>query len=195
MKNSSVAGYLLRKMLEHKVLMIDFNEEFKLNNGQYSKFFYNFGQFKTSLGLHELGFIFGQTIDEYHLKFDVLFGAAYKGIRIADAAAYWLWTFQDHHKKRNIEICHDRKEMKLHGEKGNLVGADITGKRILIVDDVITSGKAIKRVLNTLKPYNIASVEILVGVNRGELEEIDGVKIHYIIHHEDVLRRLDRGLT
>jgi len=194
-KNSSVAGYLLRKMLEHKVLMINFNEEFQLNNGQYSKFFYNFGQFKTSLGLHELGFVFGQTIHEYKLQFDVLFGAAYKGIRIVDATAYWMWTFRDRDKELNVEICHDRKEMKKHGEKGDLIGADVTGKRILILDDVMTSGKAAKRVLNTLSQYDVASVEILVGVNRGELEEIDGVKIHHIIHHKDVVSQLDHGLT
>jgi len=109
--------------------------EFTLKSGRTSPYFFNAGLFNTGDHLARLGRCYAQAIVESGTEFDVLFGPAYKGIPLAAATSIAL---ADHHQ-RNTPWCFNRKEAKDHGEGGNLVGAGLTGK-VMVIDDVITAG-------------------------------------------------------
>ncbi|UCC57174.1 MAG: orotate phosphoribosyltransferase, partial [Gammaproteobacteria bacterium] len=113
--------------------------EFTLKSGRSSPYFFNAGLFNTGEHLARLGRFYAQAIVDSDTEFDVLFGPAYKGIPLAVAAGIAL---ADHHRL-NVPWCFNRKEAKDHGEGGSLVGSDLTG-RVLVIDDVITAGTAIR---------------------------------------------------
>lgn len=185
--NNSVAPYFTRKMVERNVLNIG---EFVMNSGLKSIFYYDFSHFNDSKGLIALGFAYTKTIKDLNLQFDILFGTAYKGIIPCLATSMYFFQHCDP-VSRNVPWAFDRKEEKVHGEGGNVIGTDLKGKRILILDDVLTSGKAITRAINTVKSHDPASIEILVGVNRSDLKVIEGLTIHSIVTHEYVLSKID----
>ncbi|HHA19186.1 MAG TPA: orotate phosphoribosyltransferase, partial [Methylophaga sp.] len=108
---------------------------FTLKSGRISPYFFNSGLFNTGESLARLGRFYAQAINESQLDFDVLFGPAYKGIPLASTTVIAL---ADHHQ-RDVPYIFNRKEVKDHGEGGQLVGADLSGK-ILIIDDVISAG-------------------------------------------------------
>ena len=125
--------------LEHQVLQFG---EYRLKSGRVSPYFFNAGNFNTGRALAILGRCYAQAIVESGLEFDVIFGPAYKGIPLVATTAIALSELHG----RDVPYSFNRKEAKAHGEGGSLVGAPLSG-RVLIVDDVITAGTAIREVL------------------------------------------------
>ena len=137
--------------------------EFTLNSGRISPYFFNLGAISDGAGFAELGRAYAQTIVDAGLEFDVLFGPAYKGIPIAVATATAL-AAQDVH----VSVAYNRKEAKDHGEGGQLVGAEVTG-RVLLVDDVLTSGKAIRQSVDLIAQTDAEIVGTVIALDRAEL--------------------------
>ena len=109
--------------------------QFTLKSGRLSPYFFNAGRFDSGSLLSQLGTCYADAIDATGIKYDVVFGPAYKGIPLATAMACELAQ-----RGRDLPLSFNRKEAKDHGEGGQLIGADMNGKRVLIVDDVITAG-------------------------------------------------------
>ncbi len=137
--------------------------EFTLKSGRASPYFFNAGKFATGGALAALGRCYAEAIVNSGLAFDVLFGPAYKGIPLAVATAVALAE----HFDRNVPYCFNRKESKDHGEGGALVGAPLHG-RVLIVDDVITAGTAIREVMGILAAHGATAAGVVVGLDRKE---------------------------
>lgn len=136
---------------------------FTLKSGRVSPYFFNAGLFNTGRYLARLGRCYAQAIVESGLRFDVLFGPAYKGIPLAAATGIAL---ADHHDI-DIPYCFNRKEAKEHGEGGNLVGAPLSG-RVLIIDDVITAGTAIRESLEIIRASDSQAVGVVIALDRQE---------------------------
>lgn len=137
---------------------------FTLKSGRTSPYFFNAGRFQTGAALAALGKYYAQAIVDSDIKFDVLFGPAYKGIPLVAAVAIALAE----HFDRDVPYCFNRKEAKAHGEGGQLVGAPLAG-RVLVVDDVITAGTAIREVMTLIKAQpNAEAVAVMVGLDRKE---------------------------
>ncbi len=159
--------------ISHNVLSFG---EFTLKSGRVSPYFFNAGKFQTGVALANLGRFYAQAIIESNIEFDVLFGPAYKGIPLATTTAVAL---ADQHK-RDIPYCFNRKEAKDHGEGGTLVGAPLSGD-ILIIDDVITAGTAIREVIDIIHNASAKPKAVVIGLNRqekgtGELSAIQQVE-------------------
>lgn len=119
--------------------------EFTLKSGRTSPYFFNAGQFKTGEAMMKLGEAYADAILQSGVEFDMIFGPAYKGIPLATTTAIALAR-----KGRDVPFCFNRKEKKDHGEGGSIVGAPLKG-RVLVVDDVITAGTAIRESVQILK--------------------------------------------
>jgi orotate phosphoribosyltransferase len=150
--------------------------EFTLKSGRTSPYFFNAGLFNSGSALAQLGKFYAAAVVESSISFDVLFGPAYKGIPLAAATAVAL---ADHH---NLDLpwCFNRKEAKAHGEGGSLVGAPLTGD-VLIIDDVITAGTAIREVMQIIQAQGANAAGVLIALNRqergnGELSAIQEVE-------------------
>lgn len=156
---------------------------FTLKSGRKSPYFFNAGLFQDGLALSALGKCYAETIQKSGIDYDVIFGPAYKGIPIASATAIQLHD-QFHVNK---PWCFNRKEAKDHGEGGSLVGAHLRGKRVLIIDDVITAGTAIREVMTILQAEGAIAAGIIVALDRqergatGELSAIQEVVQQYRI--------------
>ena len=137
--------------------------EFTLKSGRISPYFFNAGLFNTGRHLARLGRFYAQAIVDSGLEFDVLFGPAYKGIPLAAAASIAL---ADHHD-RDLPYCFNRKEAKAHGEGGSLVGAPLHG-RVLIVDDVITAGTAIRESVDIIQAAGATPAGVVISLDRQE---------------------------
>jgi len=154
--------------------------EFTLKSGRVSPYFFNAGRFQTGAALAALGKYYAHAIVESGIEFDVLFGPAYKGIPLVAAVAIALAE----HFDRDVPYSFNRKEAKAHGEGGTLVGAPLEG-RILVVDDVITAGTAIREVMNLIEAQPTAeAAAVLVGLDRkergqGELSAVQEVARTY----------------
>lgn len=158
-RESSVKVYLARQIQQREVLK---KGEFKLNSEILSDYYYDFSRFNDAKGLIDLGFVISKTIKDLNLKFDILMGTAYKGIILCLATA--MYSFQMEGK--NVQWTFDRKEFKQHGEGGQLIGTDITNKDVLLVDDVVTSGKALQRAITTAQAQHTKSVQCLALIDR-----------------------------
>ena len=151
--------------------------EFTLKSGRTSPYFFNAGLFNSGSALAQLGRFYAAAIAESGIAFDVLFGPAYKGIPLAATTAVAL---AEHHE-RDLPWCFNRKEAKAHGEGGSLVGAPLTGD-VLIIDDVITAGTAIREVMQIIASQDGAKAKgVLIALNRqergnGELSAIQEVE-------------------
>lgn len=151
--------------------------QFTLKSGRVSPYFFNAGLFNSGLALAKLGGFYAQAIKASGLPFDVLFGPAYKGIPLAAATAVALAQQHD----IDSPWCFNRKEAKEHGEGGTLVGAPLEG-RVMIVDDVITAGTAIREVMQIIQTQpNAQAAGVLIALNReergqGELSAIQEVE-------------------
>ncbi|QCY09650.1 MULTISPECIES: orotate phosphoribosyltransferase [Pseudomonas] len=151
--------------------------EFTLKSGRTSPYFFNAGLFNSGKALAQLGRFYAAAIVESGIPFDVLFGPAYKGIPLAATTAVAL---AEHHE-RDLPWCFNRKEAKAHGEGGSLVGAPLTGE-VLIIDDVITAGTAIREVMQIIASQDGAKAAgVLIALNRqergnGELSAIQEVE-------------------
>ncbi|MBL8268421.1 orotate phosphoribosyltransferase [Steroidobacter sp.] len=137
--------------------------EFKLKSGRLSPYFFNSGLFNSGRALAELGRAYAQTIQSANLEFDVLFGPAYKGIPLVASTAVAL---ADQHG-RDVPWAFNRKEAKTHGEGGNIVGAPLRG-RVLIVDDVITAGTAIREAIDIIRGAGAEPVGVILALDRQE---------------------------
>ena len=138
--------------------------QFTLKSGRVSPYFFNAGRFDTGLALAQLGNCYADAVESSGVAFDQLFGPAYKGIPLATAIAC-----EFSHRGRNLPLTFNRKEAKDHGEGGTLIGADMAGTRILIVDDVITAGTAIREALAIIRAANGIPAGIVVALDRQEI--------------------------
>ena len=150
--------------------------EFTLKSGRVSPYFFNAGLFSSGLALAQLGGFYAEAVLASGISFDVLFGPAYKGIPLAATTAVAL---AEQHG-RDVPWCFNRKEAKDHGEGGTLVGAPLQG-RVLIVDDVITAGTAIREVMQIIRAQGAQAAGVLIALNRqergkGELSAIQEVE-------------------
>ena len=137
--------------------------EFTLKSGRVSPYFFNAGLFDSGLALAKLGRFYAQALVDSGLSYDVVFGPAYKGIPLAATTAVAL---AEHHQ-RDTPWCFNRKEAKDHGEGGTLVGAPLAGK-VVIVDDVITAGTAIREVMHIINNQGAQAAGILIALDRQE---------------------------
>ncbi len=137
--------------------------EFKLKSGRVSPYFFNAGLFNSGRALAELGRAYAQAVTATGVQFDVLFGPAYKGIPLVTATAVGL---ADQYS-RDVPWAFNRKEAKDHGEGGNIVGAPLHG-RVLIVDDVITAGTAIREATDIIRAAGATPVGVILALDRQE---------------------------
>ncbi|AUG98659.1 orotate phosphoribosyltransferase [Pectobacteriaceae bacterium CE70] len=137
--------------------------EFTLKSGRTSPYFFNAGLFNTGRDLALLGRFYAAALMDSGIEFDVLFGPAYKGIPIATTTAVAL---AEHHD-RDLPYCFNRKEAKEHGEGGNLVGSPLAG-RIMLVDDVITAGTAIRESMEIIAAQGATLAGVLIALDRQE---------------------------
>lgn len=152
---------------------------FTLKSGRQSPYFFNAGLFNTGADLARLGRFYAAALQDAGIEFDVLFGPAYKGIPIATATAVSLYE----HYQQDVPYCFNRKEKKDHGEGGQLVGSDLQGK-ILLIDDVITAGTAIRESMEIVKANHAELAGVLIALDRqekgkGELSAIQEVERDY----------------
>lgn len=153
--------------------------EYTLKSGRVSPYFFNAGKFQSGASLAALGRFYADALEQSGVPYDVVFGPAYKGIPLAATTAVAL---ADHHNK-DVPYCFNRKEAKDHGEGGVLVGAPLEGK-VLIVDDVITAGTAVREVMSIIAQAGAKPAAVLIGLNRqekgqGELSAIQEVERDY----------------
>jgi orotate phosphoribosyltransferase len=166
---------------------------FTLKSGRESPYFFNAGLFNSGRALAELGRCYAQTIQHAGIDFHMLFGPAYKGIPLVATTAVAL---ADHHD-RDTPWCFNRKEAKDHGEGGNLVGAPLTG-RVLIVDDVMTAGTAIRESMSLLTAAKAEAAGVMIALDRQErgrsalsaVQEVEqslGIPVISIVRLDDLL--------
>jgi len=153
--------------------------EFTLKSGRVSPYFFNAGQFNQGNHLSQLGQFYAQAIEASGIKFDVLFGPAYKGIPLAAATAIAL----NDSFNRSVPYSFNRKEAKDHGEGGNIVGHPLEGD-ILIIDDVITAGTAIREAKDIIEASGANTKGVVVALDRqekgeGELSAIQEVEQNF----------------
>ena len=153
--------------------------EFTLKSGRVSPYFFNAGQFNQGNHLSQLGQFYAQAIEASGIKFDVLFGPAYKGIPLVAATAIAL----NDSFNRSVPYSFNRKEAKDHGEGGNIVGHPLEGD-ILIIDDVITAGTAIREAKDIIEASGAKMKGVIVALDRqekgkGELSAIQEVEQNF----------------
>ncbi len=137
--------------------------EFTLKSGRISPYFFNAGLFNDGASLAALGRCYAAALGQSTLQFDMLFGPAYKGIPLVAAAAIAL---AEHHQ-RSVPWAFNRKEAKDHGEAGLLVGSALTG-RVVIVDDVITAGTAVRESIEVIRNAGAQPAGVALAIDRQE---------------------------
>ena len=172
--------------------------EFTLKSGRKSPYFFNAGLFNTGADLARLGEFYAAAIQASAVDFDVVFGPAYKGIPIGTSCSVALFNRYGIDKP----VCFNRKEVKDHGEGGNLIGSPLQGK-ILLVDDVITAGTAIRESMELISANKAELAAVLIALNRkergkGELSAIQEVERDYqcqvlsIIDLDDLMQFIEQ---
>ena len=167
--------------------------EFTLKSGRVSPYFFNAGLFNTGAALAKLGRFYAQTIVASGIDFDVLYGPAYKGIPLAAVTAAALF---DRHGL-DVPYAFNRKEAKEHGEGGNIVGHALSG-RILIIDDVITAGTAIRESMEIIRVGGATPAGVVIALDRQErgkgtqsaIQEIEaeyGMPVAAIVRLQDLI--------
>lgn len=137
--------------------------EFRLKSGRKSPYFFNSGSFDWGIKLARLGQFYASAITNEVIGFDLLYGPAYKGIPIVSATAIAL---AEHHD-RNVPYSFNRKEPKDHGEGGDIIGASLGGK-VLIVDDVITAGTSVRESVEIIRAHGAEPVGVVISLDRQE---------------------------
>jgi orotate phosphoribosyltransferase len=172
--------------------------EFKLKSGRISPYFFNAGLFNTGADLSALASFYAQAIEHAGIEFDVLFGPAYKGIPLAAITSASLF------QQFNIDKAYafDRKEKKDHGEGGQIVGAELKGD-ILIIDDVITAGTAIRQSMQLIDSLGAKVKGVTIALDRQEkgqgeksaIEELrlQGIQVIPIIQLSDIMTYLQQS--
>lgn len=171
--------------------------QFKLKSGRNSPYFFNSGLFNTGYAAAKLGRTYAAAVAESNIAFDMLFGPAYKGIPLVALTAAALAE----HYGRDLPFCFNRKEIKEHGEGGAIVGAPVAG-RVLILDDVITAGTAIRETITLLRQAGGEPAGVVIALDRqergnGELSAIQeveqtfGIPVASIIQLDDLVEHLE----
>lgn len=150
----------LEYVIAHKILLFG---EFSLKSGRRSPYFFNSGLFNSGAKLATMGHYYAQAITDAKIEFDMLFGPAYKGIPLVSAASIALWG----HFQRDAPYAFNRKETKTHGEGGQLVGAPLSGK-VLIIDDVISAGLTIGESVELVRNSGATPVAVVISCDRQE---------------------------
>ncbi len=192
----------IKFMVESGVLTFG---EFTLKSGRIAPYFINAGNYKTGAQLAKLGGFYAECIKDNNIDVETLFGPAYKGIPLAVSAATALYN------KFGIDVsyCFDRKEAKDHGEGGMFVGRTLEdGEKVVIIDDVMTSGKAMRESLPKLKSaadVNVTGMVITVdrmekGLNTDDsaVQEVYkefGIKVYSIININDIIDAIKNGVV
>jgi len=176
--------------------------EFTLKSGRTSPYFFNAGLFNSGNALAQLGRCYAQAIIDSGIEYDVLFGPAYKGIPVAAVTVMALATEHG----LDVPYAFNRKEAKAHGEGGNIVGAPLAGQRVLIIDDVITAGTAIREAVDIIKAENAEPAGVLIALDRQEkgqgemsaVQEVErdfGFKVSNIITMKNLISYLSEDDT
>jgi orotate phosphoribosyltransferase len=171
--------------------------QFKLKSGRISPYFFNSGLFNTGYSAAKLGRSYAAAVEAAGIRYDMLFGPAYKGIPLVSLAAAAL---AEHHGV-DAPFCFNRKEIKDHGEGGAIVGAPVQG-RVLILDDVITAGTAIRETITLLQQAGGTPAGVVLALDRqergtGELsatQEVEknyGIPVTSIIRLDDLVEHLE----
>jgi orotate phosphoribosyltransferase len=185
---------LIRLLVEHEVLRFG---SFTLKSGRQSPYFFNLGALHTGAAIQQLAECYAEVIVASGIGFDVLFGPAYKGIPIAVATAEALAR-----TGRDVPWAFNRKEAKAHGEGGQFVGAPVRG-RVLLVDDVLTAGTAVREATDLIVGAGAAVAGVVIALDRQEradaggtavsaLRESLGVPVVSILTLQNVIDYLDR---
>lgn len=139
--------------------------EFKLKSGRLSPYFFNAGMFHDGNAFYKLGNFYADAIQKnFNDKYDVLFGPAYKGISLATAASIGLNIKYN----LNVPVSFNRKEAKDHGEGGNIIGASLEGKRVLLIDDVVTAGTTIREAFDIINAAKGRLIGLVIALDRQE---------------------------
>ncbi len=146
--------------IQHKALCFG---QFTLKSGRVSPYFFNAGRFQTGAALAALGQAYAAALVSSGVSIDMIFGPAYKGIPLAATTAAALAEKY----QQDLPFCYNRKEAKDHGEGGTLVGAELAGQ-VLIIDDVITAGTAVREVIDIIHQGNAKPGAVLIGLDRQE---------------------------
>ncbi|MBQ9673279.1 MAG: orotate phosphoribosyltransferase [Ruminococcus sp.] len=179
--------------------------EFTLKSGRLSPYFINTGNYKTGSQISALGGFYAECIKENNIEGDAIFGPAYKGIPLAITTAVTLYN------KYGIDLNYsfDRKEVKDHGEGGMIIGYKFSSDdRLIFVDDVITSGKALRESMEKIKGMCDAVVtDMVISVDRmevgkggvksavQEVEEEFGIKVHSVVTMDDIISAIENGVV
>lgn len=190
----------IKFMVENDVLKFG---DFTLKSGRKAPYFINTGNYKSGVQLSRLGYYYARCIEDNKIEADTLVGPAYKGIPLAVTTAVSLYNAFG----KDINYCFDRKEVKDHGEGGLFVGKQLTdGERVILIEDVMTSGKALREMLPKLK--QAADVEIagmVISVDRMErgldsnlsaVQEVYkefGIKVYSIVTMTDIIEAIEEG--
>ena len=174
---------------------------FTLKSGRESPYFFNLGLIASGAGLTQLGGFYAAALKDLDPVPDVLFGPAYKGIPlvVATACAYAGETGRD------MPVAYNRKEAKDHGEGGRLVGAPLEGKRVCILDDVVTAGTAVREAIGLIRAAGATPAALVVAIDREErgrsgeqsaIQELaaeEGITVKALISFADVLAWLEES--
>ncbi len=168
--------------------------DFTLKSGRKSPYFFNFGLFQTGSSLAKLGDYYAQSIVDSNVEFDMIFGPAYKGIPLVAVIAATLYEKHG----QDYPYAYNRKEIKDHGEGGSIVGAPLKG-RVLIVDDLISAGTAIREAADIVKSNDATLAGVALSIDRQEkglgdksatqeVEEQYGIPVLHIIGLDNVIQ-------
>lgn len=198
---------LIDLLIRHQVLKFG---EFELKSGRLSPYFFNLGALDTGSALAQLGDAYARLIKQSGLAAQLLFGPAYKGIPIATAAAVALAS-----QGVDLGVAYNRKEKKDHGEGGQLVGADVAGRSVVLVDDVLTAGTAMREAVGLVKEARGKIAGVVIALDRQEIvaspkatkqavgttavqalaAELDGAPVLSILSLQDVMGYLEKPVT
>ncbi len=184
--------------IRHQVLRFG---EFTLKSGRVSPYFFNAGLFNTGASMALVADSYAAALQDHAVQYDVIFGPAYKGIPLAASIAVVLAEQYGIDKP----FAFNRKEAKDHGEGGSIVGAELKGD-VLIVDDVITAGTAIREAVDTIKEQGASTKAVMIALDRQEkgqgalsaIQEVQrdhGIAVYSIITLQDLITYLEQDIT
>jgi orotate phosphoribosyltransferase len=170
---------------------------FTLKSGRISPYFFNAGLFNTGAAINAVGRAYAAALAVSDLEFDMLFGPAYKGIPLVTVTA----AAMAEHQGKNLPFAYNRKEAKDHGEGGSIVGSSLTG-RVLVIDDVITAGTAIRESIEIIRQAGASAAGVLLALDRQErapnsrlsavqeVREAYGIPVLAVISLEDLMAHM-----
>ena len=191
----------IRFMVQSGVLKFG---EFTLKSGRKAPYFINTGNYKTGKQLAKLGEYYAACIRDNGLEADTLVGPAYKGIPLAVTTAIALYN----HYEKELNYCFDRKEAKDHGEGGLFVGKQLVdGEKVILIEDVMTSGKALREILPKLEATaKVEIVGMVISVDRrekgltsdlsavAEAKKEFGVDVYSVVTMDDIIAAIEKGV-